>query len=101
MKSDKLSKPGTSPNDPAIEPKPVDTAASVALSDLFLIEWSPAAVAAFNHRGRRLDALIEVANSQAADLRATLRELIAGHPSTGQADAVNSATLKAVLAAIS
>jgi hypothetical protein len=78
-----------------------DNEASATLSDLFAIEFTPAAVAVFSHRGRRLDTLIEVANSQAADLRATLRELIAGHPSAGQADAVNSATLKAVLAAIS
>jgi hypothetical protein len=102
MRSDKPSKPSGSPADQSsIEPQRVDNAASAVLSDLFDLEFTPAAVAAFNHRGRRLDALIDVARQQVADVRATLREIISGHPSTGQADATNVVRLKCILGSIS
>lgn len=73
----------------------------VSIADLSSIEFTPAAVAAFNGHGRRLDTLITVARSQVADLRATLRELISSHPSATKADIVNLSKLKAILAELS
>jgi hypothetical protein len=100
MRSDKPSKPSASPAD-SVEPQSVDSTASATLADIFAIAFTPAATAAFHQGGRRLDTLLEVAKSQIGDFRATLREIIAGHPSTGQADATNLARLKAVLTSIS
>ena len=101
MRSDKPSKVGDAlPADLSIETRRVDNA-SASLSDLFAIEFTPEAVAAFHAGGRRLDTLIEVSKSQAGDLKATLREIIAGHPSAGQADAMNLARLKTILGSVS
>ena len=64
----------TRPN--AIDPS-VSSQSPVGLSDLFKVEFTPDAVAAFHAGGRRLDSLIEVVAAKAADIRATLREIIA------------------------
>jgi hypothetical protein len=72
-----------------------------SIADLASIEFTPAAVAVFNGHGRRLDTLIQVAQSQVADLRATLRELVNGHPSGTKADVANLAKLKAILVEVS
>jgi len=101
MKNDKPSKPSAALADPSIEPQRVDSTASATLSDLFALEFTPAAVAAFHQGGRRLDALIDVARQQVADIRATLREIISGHPSAGQADTANLNKLKAILSELS
>jgi hypothetical protein len=73
----------------------------MSLVDVFAIPFTDAAFAAFNNHGRPLESLIRVAQSQAADLRATLRELISSHPAATKPDLTNLNKLKAVLAAIS
>jgi hypothetical protein len=101
MRSDKPSKPSASPDQSSIEPDRVDISVSVGLPDLFKIQFTPAAIAAFHAGGRRLDSLIEIAAAKAADIRATLREIIASHPTTGQIDAANLAMIIAILASLS
>ena len=73
----------------------------MSLVDLFAIPFTDAAYTAFNSHGRPLDSILRVAQQQAADLRATLRELISAHPSGSKPDQANLTKIKAILASIS